>query len=38
MDEYVKDIGRLNRDLKRLVYVDSQPISFWSAPDNGMID
>jgi len=35
LDEYVKDLDRLNRDMKKLIYLDSQPISFWSAPDNG---
>lgn len=37
MDEYVKDLERLNRNMKKLVYIDSQPISFWTAPDNGKI-
>ncbi|KAL4433541.1 hypothetical protein ABPG74_002938 [Tetrahymena malaccensis] len=36
MDEYVKDLERLNRDMKKVVYIDSQPISFWSAPDNAL--
>ncbi|EGR28390.1 NLI interacting factor-like phosphatase family protein, putative [Ichthyophthirius multifiliis] len=34
MDEYVKDLQRLGRDMKKVVYIDNQPINFWTAPDN----
>ena len=26
----------LNRDLERLVYIDSKPFMFWTDPDNGI--
>jgi CTD small phosphatase-like protein 2 len=34
IDEYVKDLNLLGRDLSRVVYLDSRPLSFWLHPDN----
>lgn len=34
IDEFVKDVDLLGRDRKRLVYVDSKPLSFWTFGDN----
>lgn len=37
IDDFVKDLDRLNRDLKRTIYVDCKAITFWPNPDNGEI-
>jgi TFIIF-interacting CTD phosphatase-like protein len=34
IDMFVKDLGLLDRDLGRVVYIDSKPMSFWMYPDN----
>jgi hypothetical protein len=34
MEDYFKDIDLLGRDRKRVVYVDSRPLSFWTTGDN----
>lgn len=33
---FVKDIDRLGRDLKRVVYVDSKPLNFWGSGSNSI--
>ncbi len=35
IDEYVKDLNLLGRDLSKVVYIDCKPMSFWLHPDNG---
>ena len=35
IDEFVKDLDWLGRDLDRLVYIDCKPFNFWPNPDNG---
>ena len=35
IDDFVKDLGRLGRDLKRVVYVDCKAFTFWVNPNNG---
>jgi TFIIF-interacting CTD phosphatase-like protein len=30
----VKDLALLDRDLSRVVYIDSKPMSYWMYPDN----
>jgi TFIIF-interacting CTD phosphatase-like protein len=37
IDDFVKDLNRLNRDLKKLIYVDSKPLAFWLHPNNGLL-
>jgi len=37
IDEFVKDLGLLNRDLSRVVYIDSKPLAFWLYPNNGLL-
>jgi hypothetical protein len=37
IDDFVKDLGRLGRDLSRVVYVDCKAFTFWVNPDNGML-
>lgn len=32
----VKDMGRVNRDLRRCVLVDDTPLAFLHQPDNGI--
>jgi len=32
IDEYVKDLALLGRDMSRVVYIDSKPMSFWLYP------
>ena len=32
IDEYVKDLNLLGRDLKRVVYLDSHALSYWLHP------
>lgn len=34
LEDYFKDLDLLGRDRKRVVYVDSKPLSFWSTGDN----
>lgn len=36
LQEFVKDLDWLGRDLKRTVLVDSKPFSFWCNPDNSI--
>ena len=36
MDEFVKDLGLLGRDMSKVVYIDSKPMSFWLYPENGL--
>lgn len=36
IDEYVKDLNLLGRDLSKVVYIDCKPMSFWLHPDNGL--
>jgi RNA polymerase II subunit A small phosphatase-like protein/CTD small phosphatase-like protein 2 len=36
IDDFLKDLERLNRDIKRVVYIDTKPISFWMYPNNGI--
>ena len=38
IDDFVKDLDRLNRNLKRLIYVDCKAITFWPNPDNGLFN
>ena len=37
VDDFVKDLDLLNRDLDRMIYVDCKAITFWPNPDNGNI-
>ena len=37
IDDFVKDMGRLNRDLKRLIYIDCKAFTFWVNPNNGIL-
>lgn len=34
LDLFVKDLNLLGRDLSRVVYLDSKPLSYWLHPDN----
>ena len=36
IDEYVKDLGLLGRDLSKVVYLDSKFLSFWLYPENSL--
>lgn len=36
IDEYVKDLALLGRDMSKVVYIDSKPMSFWLYPENGL--
>eukprot|EP01016_Furgasonia_blochmanni_P008167 TRINITY_DN13286_c0_g1_i2.p1 TRINITY_DN13286_c0_g1~~TRINITY_DN13286_c0_g1_i2.p1 ORF type:complete len:301 (+),score=63.87 TRINITY_DN13286_c0_g1_i2:159-1061(+) len=36
VNEYLKDMNRLGRDLKRTVLIDARPFAFWCNPDNGI--
>jgi len=37
LEDFVKDVDLLGRDKKKLVYIDSKPISFWTFGDNCII-
>jgi hypothetical protein len=37
IEMFVKDVDRLGRDLKRLVYIDSKPLNFWGFGNNSKI-
>jgi hypothetical protein len=37
LDDYIKDLNLLGRDLKRVIYIDSKPFNFWPNPDNGKL-
>ena len=32
----MKDLNLLGRDLSRVIYIDSKPMSFWLQPENGL--
>lgn len=34
LEDYFKDLDLLGRDRKRVVYIDSKPLSFWTTGDN----
>ena len=34
IDELVKDLQLLGRDMRRVVYLDAKPFSYWMYPDN----
>jgi TFIIF-interacting CTD phosphatase-like protein len=36
IDDYFKDINLLNRDLSKIVYVDTKAVSFWPHPENSV--
>jgi TFIIF-interacting CTD phosphatase-like protein len=35
IDDFVKDLGRLGRDLNRVIYIDCKAFTFWVNPNNG---
>lgn len=37
IDEYVKDLNLLGRDMRRVVYLDSRAFGYWMEPDNCMV-
>ncbi|CAK69736.1 unnamed protein product (macronuclear) [Paramecium tetraurelia] len=36
LEDYFKDLDLLGRDRKKVVYVDSKPLSFWTTGDNSI--
>jgi hypothetical protein len=36
IDEFVKDLQLLGRDMSRVVYLDCKPMAFWLYPENGL--
>ena len=36
IEEYVKDLSLLGRDMSRVVYIDCKPMAFWMHPHNSI--
>ena len=36
IDEFVKDMNLLGRDMSRVVYIDCKPMRFWLCPRNSI--